>query len=69
MPVPVDAPIDVPIDARTQIAPTPGRELVNSAGQVRSASYVMDVEVGESIGQEQLTGATYRLESNAAIRP
>lgn len=65
--VPIDAPIDVPIVV--QIAPTPGRELVNAAGRASSASYVMDVEVGESIGQERLTGVTYRLEGNAAISP
>jgi hypothetical protein len=63
--------MDAPIDAPTvvQLAPTPGRELVNSAGRATSASYVMEVEVGESIGQEQLTGATYRLDGNAAISP
>lgn len=63
--VPIDAPIDTPI----QIAPTPGRELVNVAGRATSASYVMDVEIGEPIGQGRITGATYRLEGNAAISP
>jgi hypothetical protein len=65
--VPIDAPIDTPIVA--QIAPTPGRELVNVAGRATSASYVMDVEVGEPIGQRPITGTTYRLEGNAAISP
>jgi hypothetical protein len=64
---PIDAPIDTPIVV--QLPPTPGRELVNGAGRASSASYVMEVEVGESIGQRQITGATYRLEGNAAISP
>lgn len=67
----VQPPIDAPIDTPTviQLPPTPGRELVNGAGRASSASYVMEVEVGESIGQEQINGATYRLEGNAAISP
>jgi hypothetical protein len=65
----VRPPIDAPIDTPIQIAPTPGRELVTGAGRASSASYVMDVEIGESIGQGPITGATYRLEGNAAISP
>lgn len=65
--VSIDAPIDTPIVV--QLAPTPGRELVNGAGRASSASYVMDIELGESIGQRPITGATFRLEGNAAISP
>jgi hypothetical protein len=65
---PPDANSDVP-DAMPQTAATPSREIVNGAGRVSGATYTFDVEIGQPLGQQPVTGSTYTLEGNAAVKP
>jgi hypothetical protein len=64
---PLDAEeIDAPV---VQTPPTPARELVNAAGRLTGATFTFDIEIGHPIGQQLVSGVTYTLQGNAAVKP
>lgn len=68
---PSDAMVDAKPDAPPIDAPPPteSREVVNGGGTISGTTYTMDVQVGHPIQQSQISGATYKLEGNAAVKP
>jgi hypothetical protein len=44
------------------------RELVNGV-RMSSTTYTLDVQIGHPIQQTKITGPTYQLEPNAAVKP
>jgi hypothetical protein len=68
---PIDAPIDAPTDAAIDGMPAapPGSELNSAAGRLTGTTFTLDVQLGHPIGQQQIQGATLRLEGNAPIKP
>lgn len=73
--VPYDAAIDTPakIDAPPDSAPLPpppeAREFVSGGTRMTGATYTFDVQVGHGVQQGKITGPTYKLEGNAAVKP
>ena len=65
--LPADASVDAP--PPPQLPPTPAREIVSGTATMTSATFRFDVELGHPVGQQSATGATYRAEGNAAIKP
>jgi hypothetical protein len=49
--------------------PSESREVVNGAGSLIGTTYTMDVQIGHPIQQDTMTGTTYTMESNAAVKP
>lgn len=61
-----DAPADASIDGPP---PTESREIVSGGARLTSATYQLDVQVGDPLSQATIAGATYTLEGNAAVKP
>lgn len=64
-----DGPVDAPIDAPPPPPPAKGQEMVTGAGRVTSATYQMDVQVGNFHAQSKATSATFTIEGNATVKP
>ena len=62
-------PPDAAIPDATVLPPSPAREFVSGAAQVTGPTYKFDVEIGHPIMQLKMSGATYQLEGNAAVKP
>ena len=45
------------------------REFVTGGARMRGPTYTFDVQVGHSVKQGNAAGPTYRLETNAAVKP
>ncbi|HEX3479605.1 MAG TPA: hypothetical protein VHT91_31495, partial [Kofleriaceae bacterium] len=45
------------------------RELVNGAARMTGTTYTFDLQIGHAVQQGKAAGATYQLESNAAVKP
>ena len=50
-------------------AVTPSSEIVSGAGRATSSTYTIDVQIGHPVGHKPVSGATYKLEGNAAVKP
>jgi hypothetical protein len=49
--------------------PTEAREVTAGGGRVRGATFTLDVQLGHPLRQGRVSGPTYALEGNAAVRP
>jgi len=69
--VPKDGPPDgkPPIDAMADAPVGQSREIVSGAKHLSGPTYKFDVEIGHSVSQRKITGATYKLEGNASVKP
>lgn len=45
------------------------REVVSGARRVSGPTYTFDIEIGHPFQQKKITGTTYTLEGNAAVKP
>ena len=52
-----------------QLPPTPGQELVNSAGRLKGTTYTLDVELGRVIAPKPASGSKYRIEPDTTVKP
>lgn len=67
-----DAPAtDAGTDASTgpDAGPARAAEVVNGSARVRSGTYTLDVQVGNTFSPTRSNGATYRVDVNPAVSP
>jgi hypothetical protein len=65
----IDAAIDAPIDAIDAPMTPPGAELNSAGGRMTGTTFTLDVQLGHPFSQQQIQGATLRLEGNNPIKP
>ena len=45
------------------------REFVNAGARITGPTYTFEIQMGHAAQQSSVTGSTYKLEGNAAIKP
>lgn len=70
---PHDAGIDMAVDSPSPpIIPPPlreAREFVGGGARMTGGAYTFDIQIGHAMQQGKASGATYKLEGNAAVKP
>lgn len=61
-----DAMVDAPPDAPP---PSEVHEVVNGGAKLSGATYTLEVQIGHPMQQNEISGATYKLEGAAAVKP
>lgn len=61
-----DAMPDAPPDAPP---PSEVHEVVNGGAKISGATYTLEVQIGHPVQQNEISGATYKLEGAAAVKP